>query len=39
MNALLPYEIEETKYFVLGGILGCVGIHFLSQKLHKKPAI
>jgi hypothetical protein len=39
MNTLLPYGIEETKPFVLGGVLGCIGIHFLSRKLHKKSAL
>lgn len=30
--------MSETKPFVLGGVLGCVGTHLLFQKLHKKLA-
>jgi hypothetical protein len=39
MNTFLLEVMKETKPFVLGGVLGCVGTHLLFKKLNKKLVI
>jgi hypothetical protein len=34
MESFVPV-MSSTKPFVLGGVLGCVGAHFLFQNFHK----
>ncbi len=34
IHTLLPV-IESTRPFVLGGVLGCIGTHFLFHNFHK----
>lgn len=39
IEAIIPIvDINNTKPFVLGGVLGCVGTHFLLSNPHKSTA-
>lgn len=38
MNSLSIEIMSETRPFVLGGVLGCIAMHLIFQKLHEKTS-